>query len=445
MLTLVEGLTIASLTLAFYAFFANLLAQREDNFSKFLLIILFVNITVIVYVVSQMLYRIYQNQFVTTYDLFQPLTVTWYLAGLIAIFYIVNTFILSLKSSSIKKSHFKRYLYIIFNYVAVFFILYYVFGHYTYENNIMIPTILLLLFFLYLNLIDLSKSKKTVVNNSKNNLNGWGIKGGPNAFNSSSWRWIKEELKSLNIKNLNGWWVKKEFRGKAATVLIVFCWISIIIVGLYTYAWNSVDIYGLNYDSSGSATINVNNTTTKYVVHGFAEPGTKISVNSEILNITNQPINVDSNNRFNYTIDIPVNVNEAKINFYANNELKDKNIVLTIKRPYDELNESQYKAYCQLINIKEIKKNVNKYHNQMVKYQGTIANIWEGNGEAVMVVDINGKSKDKLYVHYYGNTPALDNSTVTIYGKVDKEYTFKSEDGHDILMPYINAEYIDVK
>ena len=144
-ITPVESLTIASLTLTFYAFFASLLSNRKDNFSRILFIVLIVNILGITLVIYNVLNGILTNTFLlqaTVYSLF----ISWHLSVAIVLFAFMNFFILDLKKIH-DKTDYKLYLYTIITYVLIFLIFVSLFSHIQYE---IFTVLTITFFFIYL-------------------------------------------------------------------------------------------------------------------------------------------------------------------------------------------------------------------------------------------------------------------------------------------------------
>ncbi len=161
-----EVLTIAGITVSFYAFFANILVKQKNDFSKILLLILLVNIISVSITVYNVLYAINAPSPFEPLQYIYTLSISWYISSIIVLFAIINLFVSDFKKIRVQKSGFKEYLYLATTYGATFIIFYYTI------NNISTEVYLILLvifFFLYLIITNHIKtcimtedSKKTV-------------------------------------------------------------------------------------------------------------------------------------------------------------------------------------------------------------------------------------------------------------------------------------------
>ena len=115
-------ITVASITVTFYAFYANLLYKREDEFSKVLFIVLIVNILFIAFVVYTVLSNSLNNPNPDLTYVIYDMSVSWYISVLIVLFSYLNFFILDLKKIHDQNPDIKYYLYTILNYGLIFII-----------------------------------------------------------------------------------------------------------------------------------------------------------------------------------------------------------------------------------------------------------------------------------------------------------------------------------
>ncbi len=156
-------ITIASITVAFYAFFANILFQRRDAFSKVLFIILIANTMTITYIIYDMLNSIISGYFQPEFTL-SSLQISWYLAFVIVLFSFLNFFILDFERIHSHKAQIKYYLYIILIYSTIFIIFFAAIVYYIrFEFYVVFITIF---FFMALILINLTK-KATIKDSEK--------------------------------------------------------------------------------------------------------------------------------------------------------------------------------------------------------------------------------------------------------------------------------------
>ena len=141
------------------------------------------------------------------------------------------------------------------------------------------------------------------------------------------------------VDQMKSWWNARDTKGKAVTGVAACCLgliILVVIAGALSPDKNliSMELYGATYDSPGEYHVEINNSTTEYVVNGHVEPDTNLTVSSTDLNISPQRVNLTSNNTFQYKVKIPANVSEAKVRFDAVKSNKTYTYVeLTIKRP----------------------------------------------------------------------------------------------------------------
>lgn len=97
----IDVLTIASLTLTFYAIFANLLYKNEDRFSIALFLILLINMCFVAISIIIALYYILLNQLELVSGAFYYLMVSWIFSVGIIFAYTFKVFILNYKDNSI--------------------------------------------------------------------------------------------------------------------------------------------------------------------------------------------------------------------------------------------------------------------------------------------------------------------------------------------------------
>jgi hypothetical protein len=96
----------------------------------------------------------------------------------------------------------------------------------------------------------------------------------------------------------------------------------------------------------------------------------------------------------------------------------------------------------------ELKKNPEGYAGTRCKFKGQVVQAMvEGDGTMlrINVTDMGyGYWDDTVYVTIKGNTPAVENSIVMVYGTITGSETYESEAGWSITIPAVEAKYVDV-
>ncbi|MFC7678367.1 hypothetical protein [Paenibacillus sp. GCM10028914] len=108
----------------------------------------------------------------------------------------------------------------------------------------------------------------------------------------------------------------------------------------------------------------------------------------------------------------------------------------------------QKKASAKEIRFAELDKNPDKYYGEFVKYQGEILQIIEDETSTVIRLAVTKDSygydfNDVVYITYKGTTPFVKEDIVTVYGTIQGSYTYESQAGHQITLPYLEAEIIE--
>lgn len=133
---------------------------------------------------------------------------------------------------------------------------------------------------------------------------------------------------------LEKYWNKQSSGSKVA--IGIFCILGILlIVGIVSSASSDRNLTKFQiYNVTSDGVINIDNTSTEYVIHGLTEENATINITSQDLNITKQTIPLNANNSFDYTINIPITINEANITFEGSKPGKtNSELEVTIKRP----------------------------------------------------------------------------------------------------------------
>ena len=146
------------------------------------------------------------------------------------------------------------------------------------------------------------------------------------------------ELKSYSNTNENpkkgilGWWGKQGKNNRILTGVGGCCAGIIFFVLILSFLF---PVTSLSIEPS---VIQIDNQTTEYTIHGKTEPNATVKITSSTLNLTEQPVKVDTNGNFSYTGSIPINVTETDLNITAKSPNKSQNEEkINIQRPLTPL------------------------------------------------------------------------------------------------------------
>lgn len=160
---------------------------------------------------------------------------------------------------------------------------------------------------------------------------------------------IQKNVQSSKFANIfdqiKNFWKGQNTKGKAVTGVAVCC-LGVIIFGviggaLFPDKSVSIRFNNATYDSPGVYHVDIDNSTTEYVIYGYTESGSNLTVSSTDLNISTQRVNLTSDNTFTYKVKIPKNVTSAKVRFEAIKSGKENtSSELTIKRVISQVSTS---------------------------------------------------------------------------------------------------------
>ncbi|MBB4824276.1 hypothetical protein HNO89_001498 [Sporosarcina luteola] len=94
------------------------------------------------------------------------------------------------------------------------------------------------------------------------------------------------------------------------------------------------------------------------------------------------------------------------------------------------------------IDIKQLKKNPDKYKGEMITYEGQIVQIFEDGEYTNMRLAVNGDYNDIVFIKYFGLTDFVEDDFVTINGTVYGAYSYESQAGQKISVPGLIADKI---
>jgi class 3 adenylate cyclase len=107
-----------------------------------------------------------------------------------------------------------------------------------------------------------------------------------------------------------------------------------------------------------------------------------------------------------------------------------------------------YKTECKdTVTLKDLDKKPKSYKGVKVTYQGEIMRKMEYNGVTDILLDVSAderSSDDSLFLWYEGNTAALENDIIQVWGEVRGSYIYVSAAGWRITLPLVRIEYIEV-
>ncbi len=121
------------------------------------------------------------------------------------------------------------------------------------------------------------------------------------------------------------------------------------------------------------------------------------------------------------------------------------------------LSMSDYKAACAEVPVADLTKDANRFKSKKVKYTGKILvmdfpqKTSSGTTPTGIILSVNDDSHVlpsgvlPVYVSYKGTTDSFIYDTITVYGDVYGEYTYKSATIKEKELPRIDAKYIDIQ
>jgi hypothetical protein len=97
--------------------------------------------------------------------------------------------------------------------------------------------------------------------------------------------------------------------------------------------------------------------------------------------------------------------------------------------------------------LKDIDRYPKRYRGVKVRYQGQIMRLTEHAGETEIVLDVSADStcaEDSVFIWYSGDTGALEDDMIEVWGEVRGSYAYTSVGGWKITLPLIKAAYIEI-
>lgn len=117
-----------------------------------------------------------------------------------------------------------------------------------------------------------------------------------------------------------------------------------------------------------------------------------------------------------------------------------------------EQKEKEFKKACKTYSFEELARNPEKMKNKKVKLTGEVIQVQEGIYTNSLRVNITKDEydfyEDTIYVTYApeeGEDKILEDDIITIWGISEGDYTYTSVLGANITLPYISAQYLEIK
>ena len=114
--------------------------------------------------------------------------------------------------------------------------------------------------------------------------------------------------------------------------------------------------------------------------------------------------------------------------------------------------EQEFKESCKKYTFEQLARNPDKMKDKKVEITGEVIQVIEGIYTNGLRVDITkseyGWYEDTIYVTYVpkeGEDKILEDDIVTIWGVAEGEYSYNSITGATITLPYVSAEYLEIK
>jgi hypothetical protein len=109
-----------------------------------------------------------------------------------------------------------------------------------------------------------------------------------------------------------------------------------------------------------------------------------------------------------------------------------------------EVSESDFKNLCSVLSYNDIMRNPNNYKGKYCKVSGTVDQVIEGlfSTVTIYVLDGNGNKWECTYLYKDSDSHVLEGDYVTFYGKCKGTTTSSTVLNKQVVMPYIDVEYI---
>lgn len=123
------------------------------------------------------------------------------------------------------------------------------------------------------------------------------------------------------------------------------------------------------------------------------------------------------------------------------------------------VDKQSYMSSCKEYTYKEIARNPNNYKGKKAKFNGKVIQVMESGNNIVLRVNVTKEANefadggylytDTIYVEYtYKNdneSRILNDDIIDLYGELNGTKTYSSTLGGNITIPYLLAEYINIK
>ena len=204
----------------------------------------------------------------------------------------------------------------------------------------------------------------------------------------------------MDIKN---WWAKQTNTDKAVYGLSAFCILSVLYILLTGLLVPDITFLSLNQNN-----FQIDDKPQLLVIKGHTESNAKIFINSTELKLDKAPVTVNGNGSFEYTINIPVDLVDAKVS-----------VISKAPKKYEISQDILIQRPLTYLSIKPVDKL--KYGNNTVEIEG----ISDPNANITIVSNMTLKSNLNLgsYIETALDDPVLNNITF----KADSNGNFKKE------------------
>lgn len=109
-----------------------------------------------------------------------------------------------------------------------------------------------------------------------------------------------------------------------------------------------------------------------------------------------------------------------------------------------DLTEDEFKGLCNSLDHNDILRNPDNYNNKFCVINGKVSQIIESFlGVTIYITDGNGNQWGCTYNYKDGESHLLENDYITVYGKCNGTTKVKTLSGKQVILPYVNIEYIN--
>lgn len=150
---------------------------------------------------------------------------------------------------------------------------------------------------------------------------------------------------------------------------------------------------------------------------------------------------------------------KKKIDEYSKQEESSAKAESSLKQKEDKENKKSYINSCKEYTYKEVARNPKNYSGKKAKFNGEVVQVVENGNNVVLRVNVTKEANefadngylysDTIYVEYTyksdNESRILEDDIIDIYGTLNGTKTYSSTLGGNITIPYLLAEYVDIK